>query len=219
MKTGALDYLLCGAAVSAILALALLSVGTLVRPVTQLLLVEYHVVFDFFAALLLYGLFSGVALRAMLAFRRIEPGEYGMDSPIFGYWKVLTIIHRLGQAALLPLTPIFARPWVARLFGARIGSNVAIGGAIDDPYLVSIGDDVVLGNNSLVAASAIAKGRITLAPVTIGNRVTVGVNCVVLPGSELGDDSLIVGGSIVLPATKVPAGETWRGNPARKWVG
>jgi acetyltransferase-like isoleucine patch superfamily enzyme len=218
MKTNVRDYVVCGVAISVILALASLGALLLVRPFTATLLDEYHVIVDFVAGLFLYGLLSGVALRAMLAVRRIEAGAYGMDSPIFGYWKVLTIVHRFGQAALLPLTPVFARPWVARLFGARIGSNVAIGGAIDDPYLVSIGNDVVLGNNSLVAASAIAKGNIMLAPVSIGNRVTVGVNSVVLPGSELGDDALVVGGSIVLPGTKIPPGETWRGNPARKWV-
>jgi serine acetyltransferase len=217
VKTGLRDFVVCGLAISLVLfcSVALTALG--IRPATTVFLAEYHVVADFFAGLALYGIFSAIVMRAALAIRRVPAGEYGMDSPVFGYWKLLTILHRLGQAALLPLTPIFARPWLARLFGARIGANVALGGSIDDPYMVSIGDDCVLGNNSLVAGSAIAGGRITLGPVSIGNRATVGVNAVVLPGTAIGDDAFVVGGSIVLPGTTVPNGETWRGNPARKW--
>jgi serine acetyltransferase len=217
MKTDFLDFMVCGVIISLVFASALAVAGFAVRPLSEQIFAEYHVVFDFLSVLALFGLFSAAALRTMVWLRRVEPGEYGMDSSIFSYWKVLTIVHRLGQAALIPLTPVFARPWVARLFGARIGSNVAIGGTIDDPYLVAIGDGSVLGNNSLVAGSAIAGGRITLGRVSIGNHVTVGVNAVVLPGSEVGDGALVVGGSIVLAGTRIPPGETWRGNPARKW--
>jgi len=140
-----------------------------------------------------------------------------MDSPIFVYWKLLTIVYRLGQAALLPFTPIFLRPLVARLFGARVGRDVAIGGSIDDPFLTTLGDGAVLGNNSLVAGSMIAGGRFTVGPVRIGVGATVGANSIVLPGTELGDRAQLLGGSIVVAGTRIPAGETWRGNPARKW--
>jgi len=92
-----------------------------------------------------------------------------------------------------------------------------MGGSIDDPYLVSIGTGAVLGNNSLVAGSVVANGRIVLGNVSVGAGATIGVNAVVLPGSEIGEAALVVGGSIVIVGSKIPAGETWRGNPARKW--
>jgi carbonic anhydrase/acetyltransferase-like protein (isoleucine patch superfamily) len=181
------------------------------------LLGEYHVIADFFAALFLYGIVSGLLLRALLVVHRIVPGDYAMDSPTFAYWKLLTVVYRLGQKALLPFTPEFTRPWVSRLFGARVGHDVAIGGTIDDPYLVSIGTGAVLGNNSLVAGSVIANGRIVLGNVSVGAGATIGVNAVVLPGSEIGEAALVVGGSIVIAGSKIPAGESWRGNRARKW--
>ena len=217
MKTTLQDFLLCGLAIAAVTCISIAGVGLLVRPWSMALLAEYHVIVDFFAGLLFYGLLSAALLRTMLLIRRIEPGEYTMDSAVFAYWKLLTIVYRLGQAALLPLTPVFARPWVAQLFGARIGANVAMGGTIDDPWFVDVGDGCVLGNNSLVAGNVIANGKIVLGQVSIGSGATIGVNAVVLPGTDVGERALLVGGSILPVGTTIPPGETWRGNPARKW--
>jgi serine acetyltransferase len=196
---------------------SLVVIRFVIRPLTSAAIGEYHVVADFLAIVFLYGVMSGLAVRAMLKVWPLATGEYSMDSSAFGYWKVLTIVYRLGQGALSPFTPVFVKPLVARLFGAQIGSNVALGGTIDDPYFISIGEGAVLGNNSLLSGNVIAGGKITLGKVKIGAGATVGVNSVVLPGTEVGDGALLVGGSMVLAGTKVPPGETWRGNPARKW--
>ena len=217
MKTDALDFILCSLVLIAVIALDLAVVMLVIRPLSTAWLADYHVVGDLAAGILLYGLISAGVLRAILALRPVEPGTYEMDSPAFRQWKLFTVVYRLGQSALTPFAPVFARPLVARLFGARVGRDVAIGGTIDDPYLVTIGNGAVLGNNSLVAGSAIVNGRITLGRVVVGPGATVGVNAVVLPGAEIGEHALIVGGSIVLAGTRVPASETWRGNPARKW--
>jgi serine acetyltransferase len=216
MQTSPLDFILSGAFITAILAGAL-SVAFLSVAGTRAAFGEYHVIVDFFLVLLGYGLLSAVAVQAMLKLRRIHPGEYSMDSPVFTYWKLLTVLYRLGQGALLPFTPVFAKPLIEMLFGAKIGANVALGGTIDDPYMVTIGDGAVLGNGSLISGNVITKGKIRLGTVTIGAGATVGANSVVLPGSEIGNEALIMGGAFVLADSKVPAGQTWRGNPARKW--
>lgn len=217
MKTSWLDFFLCGVFVSAILAGALAVVWFALAPLSRILFEDYHVIVDLFLVLFAYGLFSALVVRLMFKFRRIQPGEYSMESSVFIYWKLLTILYRLGQGALLPFTPVFVKPLIEMLFGARIGANVALGGTIDDPYMVSIGDGVVLGNGSLVSGNVITNGKIRFGEVRIGAGATVGVNAVVLPGSEIGANALVVGGAMVMSGTKIPAGETWRGNPARKW--
>ena len=50
--------------------------------------------------------------------------------------------------------------------------------------------------------------------VDIGSNVWVGAGCVLLPGTVIGDDSVIAAGSVVRGT--VPAGEIWGGVPARK---
>lgn len=216
MKTSFLDVFLCTLATSALLA-ATFGVVSLLAPATTAWLADYHVIVDFLLFLLVYGVLSALLVRLLLAWRPIEPHAYAMDSPVCTYWKLLTIVYRLGEGALVPFTPMFLQPVVEALFGARIGANVALGGKIDDPYLVTIGDGSVLGNASLVSANMIHGGQLTCGRVTIGAGVTIGANSVVLPGTTIGDNVTLMAGSYVMPNTTIPAGETWRGNPARKW--
>lgn len=217
MKTTLTDYLLSGVAISLIMAASIMGV-ILLLPWSRVLFSDYHVLADFFLALLLYGLLSAALVRALLRVQPIPPGRYGMDSPVFTRWKLVTIVYRLGQSALRPWTPVFLKPVVEALFGARIGRDVALGGIIDDPYRVSVGDGSVLGNASLVSGNYISGGVLTCGRIDIGRGVTIGANSVVFPDTEIGDGATLIGGCYVMPGARIPAGETWRGNPARKWV-
>jgi acetyltransferase-like isoleucine patch superfamily enzyme len=48
----------------------------------------------------------------------------------------------------------------------------------------------------------------------LGRNVWVGANCVLLPGTRIGDHSVIAAGSVV--NSEVPSGEIWGGVPARR---
>lgn len=217
MKVSFLDIVLCTIVLGSILAGTYIAV-TVLAPMTTRLTGEYHVIIDFLLALLCYGLLSALVVRVFWRIKPIQPGEYTMESGVFTYWKLLNILYRLGQAALLPFTTVFLRPVIQKLYGAKIGANVAIGGAIDDPFLVTVGEGAVLGHQSLVAANMIVGGKLVCGPVTIGRGATIGVNCVVLPDTEIGENAKLVSGSVVINGTRIPAGENWRGNPARKWI-
>lgn len=217
MKASLLDYLRCATAIAVVGVLSIAVAVFAIHPVTARVLGAYYVIADFLLTLLVYGLLSAVLLRVMLRIHPITPGDYPMESPAFAYWMLLSVVYRLGQKTLLPFTPEFMRPVVASLYGARIGKDVAIGGTIDDPYLIELGDRVVIGNHALVSGSVINNGRITLGRVSIGAETTVGANAIVLPATEIGTRVLIASASVVIAGTKIPAGEMWRGNPARKW--
>jgi len=217
MKSHWSDYVLSSLFITAFLAVALGTV-LLAQGWTRALLGPYHVLADLALALLAYGLASAAVLRLLLRLRPMPLGEHGADSVAFTYWKLLTVVYRLGQGAIGWCFPFFLRPLRDALFGARVGADVAFGGTIDDPYLVTVGAGSVLGNASLVSANYIADGKLVCQPVVIGQGVTVGANAVVLPGVTIGDGATISIGSVVMPGTRVPAGERWRGNPARKWL-
>lgn len=51
-------------------------------------------------------------------------------------------------------------------------------------------------------------------PTTIGDRVTIGINAIVLPGVVVGDDAIIAAGTVVTKGTRIPNGTTWAGVPA-----
>jgi acetyltransferase-like isoleucine patch superfamily enzyme len=217
LKTSAIDYVLSCIAICAILACSVGVVWALV-PVSKAVFLSYHVVVDLLLLLLAYGVISALLVRILLKVKAMPAGTFEMDSRVFTYWKLLTVVYRLGQAALLPVTPVFFKPLVEVLYGARIGRDVALGGVIDDPYQVTVGDGTVLGHASLVSGNYLSGGKLICGSVTIGSNVTLGANAVVFPGTEIGDNATLIGGSYVMPGTTVPAGETWRGNPARKWM-
>jgi len=216
MKTTIFDFVYSMVTMGLLMVTTLFIVVYLVVPVSSQLLGEYHVVADALMLLFFYGLLSGAFLRMLLAIRPLRPGNYSMENPHFAYWKLYTVIYEFGRGALLPFTTVFAKPLIAKLFGARIGKNVAIGAGIADLPLVSIGADSVLGHNASITAHAITSGRIMLSEVRIGSGVTVGVNAVIWPGVEIGDGAIVAAGSVVSMNTRIPSGELWGGIPARK---
>ncbi|WP_374239504.1 hypothetical protein [Zoogloea sp.] len=218
MKAKLSDFFYSAVALAVIFLTALAVVGWGLSPWVKVLVGDYFVVVNPLLFLLVYGVVSGVMMQILLKFKPLELGEFSMDSPVFSYWMLLTVIHKLAQGALRPFTSVFTEPLFIRLFGARVGGNVALGGVIGEPFLVQIDDDVVLGYGSLIAGSIIADGKIILGRVHVRKGATVGVYAVAMGSIDIGENAKLVGGATLLPGSKIPAGEVWRGSPARKWI-
>lgn len=53
---------------------------------------------------------------------------------------------------------------------------------------------------------------VRVAPITLGRNVWLGRSVIVLPGTTIGDHSVVAAGSVV--SGTIPPGQVWRGNPA-----
>jgi maltose O-acetyltransferase len=103
--------------------------------------------------------------------------------------------------------------------GLQLGENVFINGSarLDGvaPWLISIGDDSVIGPGVQIlshdATTRRSLGYSIVAQVTIGSRVFVGAGSILLPGTTIGDDTIVGAGSIL--RGEVPAGKLVIGNP------
>jgi maltose O-acetyltransferase len=84
------------------------------------------------------------------------------------------------------------------------------------PWLISIGEESGLSPGVVVlahdASMQLHTGCTRIARVVIGNRVFVGAGAIILPGSRIGDDSIIGAGAVV--RGDVPPGSLAVGNPA-----
>ena len=67
----------------------------------------------------------------------------------------------------------------------------------------SIGDDVTIGHKAMVHGC------------TVGNRVLVGMQAVILDGCEIGEDCLIGAGSLLLEGTRIPPRSLVVGSPGK----
>lgn len=216
MKTELFDYLLSAIVISVLTGIGLCAAALGAWGFTRNTLGVYHVLADALVFLLAFGLASALCCRLIVSAGLLRPGSYPMGDPLFRWWKLFTVVYEFGRGALLPFTTVFARPLVAKLFGARIGSDIALGGRLVDPQFIAIGDEAIIGQDSVITAHTITSGTLTLSPVVIGARATVGVNVVVMSGVRVGEGAIIAAGAVLPPGSVIPPGELWGGTPARK---
>jgi acetyltransferase-like isoleucine patch superfamily enzyme len=90
------------------------------------------------------------------------------------------------------------------------------------PAGLTLGDDVLISPNCAILTGTYVFDRLEVPlqeqgtvskPVRIGHRVWIGSNCVVLAGSEIGDDVIVSAGSVV--SGQVPPNTIVLGNPAK----
>lgn len=81
------------------------------------------------------------------------------------------------------------------------------------PQLITVGDDSIIGYNTVILAHEFLVDELRVGPVTIGQRVMIGANVTILPGVNIGDRAVISACSLV--NTDVPPGSFVGGVPAR----
>jgi len=105
-----------------------------------------------------------------------------------------------------------------RLCGAKVGARATFGlGAVIDiffPELVEVGEESIIGYNSVLLAHEFLQGEYRTGKVEIGERVMIGANCTVLPGVKIGDGATVSAMSLV--NRDIPAGQKWGGIPVRR---
>ena len=172
------------------------------------------------SGLLLWGigllLFSGI-LQFAIHPRIDKEMTYPLASFMTIRWAITGLLHRLTCPMLQHLVPSFIANWYYRICGCKLGMGAQINSqVVNDAYAVKIGADSVIGGNAIINCHLVEDGKLVLAPVTIGERVTIGGGSSILPGSVIGDDVIIAYNAVVTKRTTIPNGEVWGGLPAKK---
>jgi len=91
----------------------------------------------------------------------------------------------------------------------RIGNKVNIqdGAIIHCTYKRT---QAIIGNNVSVGHNAIVHG------CTVADNVLIGMGAIIMDHAEIGTNSIIAAGAVVLEGTKVPPGTIYAGIPAKK---
>lgn len=177
----------------------------------------------------LYVVF-GVQARVTIANRReikkFGPGEVGSRT-VIGHHCVIGAGVIIGEDCRIG-------DHVNIREGVRIGDRCVIGTKVDLQFEATIGDDVRIFNEAQIAGGMrigngtfIGPGVVTandrridakdyrdkgLTPPVIGERVTIGMAAVILPGVTIGDGATVAAGAVV--TKDVPADATVYGMPA-----
>jgi hypothetical protein len=153
-----------------------------------------------------------VILRVLLRLD-LKEGEYPIASLGMLKWYLSNALQFLVWTTFgnfLLLTP-FASLFF-RLMGARVGLNVQINsGSCADLSLLDIGDDAVIGGHATVIAHSFEQRGLILKRVKIGRGAIIGLNAIVMPGTEVGDQAVVVPGAFVPKETKIEPKEIYIG--------
>ena len=166
---------------------------------------------------LLLALVSPLAVRA-LGWRTPPDAEMRlaeMGWPLLSWVRFGASVHlaRVVAGTLFRGTPI----WTAhlRLNGARLGKRVYINSlSVSDYNLLTCGDDVVVGGGVHMSGHTVEKGVVKTGRVHLGDRVTIGLDCVVEIDVEIGSDVQVGAMSFVPKHARLPGGATYVGVPA-----
>jgi len=134
-------------------------------------------------------------------------------------WRVVRNYLLVWVARIAPSLRV--RSWALRRLGATVGDGVSWGlEATPDvfwPELITLGDDVVVGYDSVLLCHEFLQDEYRTGEVVVGDRAMIGAKAVVLPGVRIGADAEVAANSLV--TRDVPAGATVAGVPARPMGG
>ena len=173
-------------------------------------------------ALLLYGaalVAGGIAVAAKwLLVGRVKPGAHGLWTPFV--WRNELAWCFIESLALPWIEPaLLATPWFNsfyRALGACIGSGVWLESRyLDEPDLVSIGDNVVISRFSDLQTHLFHDRVLQLGPIDIGEGSIVGSRTFLLPDVRLAAGVVVHAGSLVPRTEELPEKTTWRGIPVQ----
>lgn len=104
--------------------------------------------------------------------------------------------------------------------GLQLGAGTHIGRPVffdrSHPWLITIDDYATVGNGVTIVTHDVSlvhyTGQTRIARVIVGKRVIVGVGAILLPGTNIGEDSVVGAGAVV--HREIPPGSLVVGNPA-----
>lgn len=173
------------------------------------------------ATVLLWGLafYLGALFlyRFFLFFFPLEEGEIPPGSRLELIYHIYILFYLVLFYSLIrsKLIPVPYQRIIYLALGAELGKNTYCSGTILDPILTVVGENTIIGEDSLLFSHAIEGDKLCHEKICIGDQVTIGAKSIIMSGVEVGDRSIVAAGSVVLKNTRIEANQIWGGNPAK----
>ncbi|MCL1921924.1 MAG: hypothetical protein FWG50_12775 [Kiritimatiellaeota bacterium] len=162
----------------------------------------------FYIFLVSSTLFVGAVERVMTLGMR--PGAYPTGSPAFTRWLAYSGLHL--WMVLLVLPCLRGGNWIKmylRITGAKIGRGAFLNTKdFYDPYLLEIGDNVVIGGDATLTCHLFEGGRLHLGRISLGDGTAIGAHAYLTPGTTTGKNSKVGMNTFLQRNTAVRNGET-----------
>jgi acetyltransferase-like isoleucine patch superfamily enzyme len=166
-----------------------------------------------------------IVLKALRRFFPLREGvfSYARDSYMCYLWNLRSFLCTANLSLFYQnsLLPVILRKPFYQLLGVKTGDGmITIAGRIAEPELITLGAEVVIGDEAFVMGHAFmitSSGDVLILGRTeIQSRALIGTRAMVLPGVVVGENSMVAADSFVAMNTVIPPNEIWGGKPAVK---
>lgn len=106
--------------------------------------------------------------------------------------------------------------WLFILFGFKRRKGVSILTRIWDPDLIEVGENTMIGPDTIVSAHHIRRGKLYRRRIIIGRNVTIGAKSLIGPGVRIGKNTMVTYGSSVPPNWVLDDNSLYGGVPVKK---
>ena len=137
-------------------------------------------------------------------------------SKIWGHNIILKKLMIKYTERYMPLT-------YAQLLGVNFGEHCRFVGRNQfgsEPYLINMGDYVSITSSTFITHDGgvwVFRNKEpdidVVKPIVIGNYVFIGINCTILPGVKIGNNTVVGAGSVI--TKELSGGYVYAGNPAK----
>ncbi|MGC9221325.1 MAG: Pls/PosA family non-ribosomal peptide synthetase [Solirubrobacteraceae bacterium] len=165
-----------------------------------------------FALLFTLTLAVLVALLVRLLGRLIEPGwHHGHGRTPWSLWMTDRLLAQ-SRFALFPLyASSFTNRWL-RMCAVPVGSRAEVSNVVGLNRLTRLGAASFAADDVVFACARARDGWLNVEPIEVGERTFLGNSALLLPGTKIGDGSLI--GVMTVAPHSCGAATSWLGAPA-----
>ncbi|MBD3211055.1 MAG: hypothetical protein GF311_00480 [Candidatus Lokiarchaeota archaeon] len=139
-----------------------------------------------------------------------------IEDQAYRYWTLRNMIKKWP----LYITATHPFPWAKnrftlRFFGVKIGKKSLCDNAWISSEFVDIGDDVIIGMGTTILSFGIEQNNLILKRISIQDDVTIGAKCVLLPGTNIGENVKLNAHSYTSYDQKLLQNNIYKGRPAK----
>jgi non-ribosomal peptide synthetase-like protein len=144
----------------------------------------------------------------------LKAGSYPLWGVTYYRWWLGDRLVESAPSYLLAGSSLYN--WWLRALGAKVGHDVVIGSiTVRAPELVTLGNNVSIGNAVNFENARVERGRLVLGPIVVGDDAAIGSYAVLEGNVTIGDNGHIDGQCALGDGARVPDGRIFAGSPGR----
>lgn len=171
----------------------------------------------YFSSIFISLIFAKILLILINSFHPIKEGVFIRDPPSkdYRYWCIRSVIKKwpIWLAHKFPFP--FLDNICFKLFGVKTKFSNSLFEGWVDTELIEFGENVIIGQGAIIQSAMIVGNLLILKKTVIGDDVHIGAHSFVMPGTRIGDKTILAASSATTVGQELEGNMIYLGVPAK----